>query len=68
MLTKRDITILADDRGGDLAVRLENRLGYKTHILYLVGQTGAGMPPLAKKKSRDWSMKYNRQPQINSCW
>jgi ABC-type multidrug transport system fused ATPase/permease subunit len=50
MLTKRDITILADDRGGDLAVRLENRLGYKTHILYLVGQTGAGMPPLAEEE------------------
>jgi hypothetical protein len=46
MLTKRDITILADDRAGDLAVRLENKLGYKTHTLYLVGQTGAGLPAL----------------------
>ena len=50
MLTKRDVTILADDRAGDLAVRLENKLGYKTHTLYLVGQTGAGLPALAEEE------------------
>jgi hypothetical protein len=50
MLTRRDVTILADDRAGDLAVRLENRLGYKTHTLYLVGQTGAGLPALAEEE------------------
>jgi hypothetical protein len=49
-LTKRDVTILADDRGGDLAVRLENKLGYKTHTLSLVGQTGAGLPALSDEE------------------
>ena len=50
MSTKRDVTILADDRAGDLAVRLENKLGYKTHALYLVGQTGAGLPALPEEE------------------
>ena len=50
MSTKRDVTILADDRAGDLAVRLENKLGYKTHTLYLVGQTGAGLPALPEEE------------------
>jgi hypothetical protein len=50
MLTRRDVTILADDRCGDLAVRLENRLGYKTHILYLVGQTGTGLPVITEEE------------------
>ena len=49
-LTKRDVTILADDRTGDLAVRLENKLGYKTHTLYLVGQTRAGLPALPEEE------------------
>jgi Domain of unknown function (DUF5671) len=50
MVTMRDITILADDRGGDLAVRLENKLGYKMHTLYLVGQTGAGLPAITEEE------------------
>ena len=50
MSTKHDVTILADDRAGDLAVRLENKLGYKTHALYLVGQTGAGLPALPEEE------------------
>ena len=45
-LLRHDVTILADDRAGDLAVRLETKLGYKTHALFLVGQTGARLPAL----------------------
>jgi ABC-type multidrug transport system fused ATPase/permease subunit len=50
ILARRDVTILSDDRAGDLAVRLENKLGYKTHTLYLVGQTGAGQPALTEEE------------------
>jgi hypothetical protein len=50
ILARRDVTILSDDRAGDLAVRLENKLGYKTHTLYMVGQTRAGQPALTEEE------------------
>jgi hypothetical protein len=38
-VVRHNVTILTDDRGGELASRLENKLGYKIHVLYQVGQT-----------------------------
>ena len=37
---RHNVTFLTDDRSGELALRLENRLGYKIQVLYQVGQTG----------------------------
>jgi ABC-type multidrug transport system fused ATPase/permease subunit len=50
VVTRRDVTILADDRAGDLAARLESKLGYKPRTLYLVGQAGAGLPALSEEE------------------
>ncbi len=36
---RRNVTLLADDRTGELASRLENKLGFKIQVLYHVGQT-----------------------------
>jgi Domain of unknown function (DUF5671) len=49
-LSRHDVTILADDRGGDLAARIESKLGYKTRTLYLVGQTVTGPPALSDEE------------------
>ncbi|MGP8081010.1 MAG: DUF5671 domain-containing protein [Dehalococcoidales bacterium] len=46
MVVRRNVTLLADDRAGDLALRLETKLGFKIHTLYRVGQTGANLPVL----------------------
>lgn len=35
----RDVTLLTDNRTGEIASRLENKLGYKIRVLYQVGQT-----------------------------
>ena len=47
VVTRKHVTLLADDRTGDLAARLENKLGYQVRTLYQLGQTGtpmAGLP------------------------
>ena len=36
---RHNVTLLADDRTGELASRLENKLGFKIQVLYHVGQT-----------------------------
>jgi ABC-type multidrug transport system fused ATPase/permease subunit len=36
---RHNVTLLADDRTGELASRLENKLGYKIRVFYQVGQT-----------------------------
>jgi hypothetical protein len=46
VVNRKIVTLLADDRSGDLAARLENKLGYKVRIFYQVGQTGVQMPGL----------------------
>jgi hypothetical protein len=38
------VILLADDRTGDLASRLESKLGFKIRLLYRVGQT-TEIPP-----------------------
>ena len=43
---RKNITFLVDDRAGDFAPRLENKLGFKIRLLYQVGQTGEKLPPL----------------------
>jgi hypothetical protein len=45
-VVRRSITLLADDRSGDLASRLESKLGYKIHLLYQSGQIGEKLPTL----------------------
>jgi hypothetical protein len=37
-VVRHNVTLLADDRTGNLASRLENKLGYKIQVLYQVGQ------------------------------
>jgi hypothetical protein len=39
IVTRRDVTLLIEDHSGELASRLESKLGYKIHTLYQVGQT-----------------------------
>ncbi|MFC1965250.1 DUF5671 domain-containing protein, partial [Chloroflexota bacterium] len=39
-VTRHNVTFLTDDRSGELASRLENRLGHKIKVLYQVGQMG----------------------------
>ena len=39
VVLRRKVTFLVDDRSGELVSRLENKLGYKVHNLYHVGQT-----------------------------
>ncbi len=46
VVTRKHVTLLADDRTGDLAARLENKLGYQVRTLYQLGQTGAPMAGL----------------------
>jgi ABC-type multidrug transport system fused ATPase/permease subunit len=37
-VVRHNVTLLVDDRTGNLASRLENKLGYKIQVLYQVGQ------------------------------
>ena len=46
VVNRKAVTLLADDRSGDFAARLENKLGFKVRVLYQVGQTGEQMPGL----------------------
>ena len=43
---RRNVTLLTGDRTGELAYRLEGKLGIKIHTLYQVGQTGEQLPGL----------------------
>lgn len=43
-VVRRDVTLLTGDRTGELASRLENKLGFKIQILYDVGQTTEALP------------------------
>jgi ABC-type multidrug transport system fused ATPase/permease subunit len=43
VVVRKSVTLLADDRTGELAARLENKLGFKIRTLYQVGQTGGGL-------------------------
>ena len=47
---RRNVTLLTEDRTGELASRLEAKLGIKIHILYQVGQTGEKPPPLPEEE------------------
>ena len=44
IITQKTVTLLIDDRSGDLASRLESKLGIKIHLLYQVGQTAEKLP------------------------
>jgi hypothetical protein len=43
---RRNVTLLTGDHTGELASRLEGKLGIKIHTLYQVGQTGEPLPAL----------------------
>ena len=49
-MTHRNVTLLSDDRTGDLSLRLETKLGFKIRSLYQVGQTGANLPALSEEE------------------
>ena len=42
-VTRKSVAFLADDRTGELTARLEDKLGFKIHTLYPVGQTGVNL-------------------------
>ena len=44
VVIRRNVILLADDRSGDLASRLENKLGFKIRLLYQVGQMSEKLP------------------------
>ena len=46
LVMRRTVTLLTGDRTGELAYRLEGKLGIKIHTLYQVGQTGEQFPGL----------------------
>ena len=46
VVIRRNVTLLADDRTGELASRLEGKLGIKIHTLYQVVQAGEKLPSL----------------------
>ena len=46
LVIRRNVTLLTGDRTGELASRLEGKLGIKIHTLYQVGQTGEQLPAL----------------------
>ena len=50
VVIRKTVTLLGDDRAGDLAARLESKLGFKVRALYQVGQTGEKMPPLPEEE------------------
>jgi hypothetical protein len=39
MVKRHNVTLLTDDRSGELSSRLENKLGFKIRVLYHVGET-----------------------------
>jgi hypothetical protein len=41
-VARRDVTLLGDNRAADVAMRLENKLGFKIRTLYQIGPTGVG--------------------------
>lgn len=43
-IVRRNVTLLGDDRTGELASQLESKLGFKIRLLYRVGQT-TEIPP-----------------------
>jgi hypothetical protein len=45
-IVRRNVTLLADDRKGELASRLESKLGFKIHLLFHAGQTSEELPAL----------------------
>ena len=47
---RRNVTLLTEDRTGELASRLETKLGIKIHTLYHVGQTGEKLPALPEEE------------------
>ena len=49
-VTRHNVTFLTDDRSGELATLLENRLGYKIQVLYQVGQTGEPLSVLPEEE------------------
>jgi hypothetical protein len=51
-IIRHNVTLLADDRTGELASRLENKLGYKIRILYRVGQ-GTEIPSVLTDEEID---------------
>jgi hypothetical protein len=45
-IVQRNVTLLADDRKGELASRLEGKLGFKIRLLFHAGQTSEELPAL----------------------
>ena len=50
LVIRRNVTLLTEDRTGELASRLETKLGIKIHTLYHVGQTGEKLPALPEEE------------------
>jgi hypothetical protein len=46
VVVRRNVILLADDRTGDLASRLESKLGFKIRLLYRAGETAEISPSL----------------------
>jgi hypothetical protein len=49
-IVRRNVTLLVDDRKGELASRLEGKLGFKIRLLFHAGQTGEELPTLPDKE------------------
>jgi hypothetical protein len=45
-VVQRNVTLLVDDRKGELASQLESKLGFKIHLLFHAGQASEGLPAL----------------------
>ncbi len=67
-LTRRDVTLLADDRAGELVLRLESKLGFRIHLLNLVGTTGSALPALPDEEIDRLVNEIQSPPRIKSCW
>jgi hypothetical protein len=46
IVKRRNVTLIVSDRTGELASRLENKLGFKIRVLYHVGQTTEALSAL----------------------
>ena len=50
VVVRKSVTLLADDRTGDLASRLESKLGFKIRTLYQAGQRGGEITALPEEE------------------
>jgi hypothetical protein len=49
-IVRRNVTLLAYDREGELVSRLESKLGFEVHVLFHVGQTNEEFPSLTDEE------------------